>query len=138
MTGVGGKCCVVNAQCEAPANGPGTVRTMCFACGQPVCRPCSKVRTWYRWRNKRVCATCAEQEANGLRNDRQRRAAYAKKDREWKANGKVSAFCVKGEHGWCANRDWTESHCQCACHKTRVIQCPTCGGRGKIIQRGRQ
>ena len=60
---MGGKCCVVYSdECEAPANGPGLVRTRCFACGQYVCRPCSLMRDWHRWTRKRVCMGCHEDE----------------------------------------------------------------------------
>lgn len=55
------KCgCVTGHDCEAPANGPGTIRTKCFACGQPVCRGCSVIRDWHRHQRKRVCDACAE------------------------------------------------------------------------------
>ncbi len=34
-----------------------------------------------------------------------------------------SKWCKqKGNHGWCANRDSTEIHCSCMCHKLRAEQ----------------
>lgn len=28
----------------------------------------------------------------------------------------VSKLCREGDHGWCANRNYEECHCECSCH----------------------
>lgn len=57
----GGKCCCVTAcDCQAPANGSGTIRTRCFACGDYVCRECSRVLVYLKWNRKRICNRCEE------------------------------------------------------------------------------
>lgn len=54
-----GKCSnVESVECEAAANYPGSVRTKCFNCGDFVCRPCSRVQPWRRWKKKRICTLC--------------------------------------------------------------------------------
>lgn len=47
--------------CEAPANGPGKTRCQCFACGQAVCKKCSRiVAKYYSYGRRRICEQCVE------------------------------------------------------------------------------
>lgn len=57
-------CCVVDAQCEAPAGyrcgngiaeGDRSARCTCTKCGQRVCKKCSKVI-----KRERICNYCLE------------------------------------------------------------------------------
>lgn len=64
-------CSVVLDDCLAPAGwivggsgyAPGTPgrRAECFACGQPVCTNCSRVRSYLNYGRKRICASCEEE-----------------------------------------------------------------------------
>lgn len=45
--------------CEAPPESSLSIRTRCYACGQPACKACSQVVS-YRGRNRRVCRDCIE------------------------------------------------------------------------------
>ena len=64
-----GKCyCVTSWYCLAPANAPGTVRTVCWNCGNTVCRECSKRMLWVWARGsrgqllvKRICDYCQQE-----------------------------------------------------------------------------
>ena len=58
-------CNVVNGNCLAPPGLAGLgvpCRTVCWACGLPVCRECSRKRDWHRWTNKRICDNCHEED----------------------------------------------------------------------------
>jgi hypothetical protein len=37
-------------------------RCRCFACGLPVCKVCSLVVDWGRWKRKRICLRCHDEE----------------------------------------------------------------------------
>ena len=50
------RCHVADERCQL------RTRKHCFACGLPVCGECSLIRSWYRWRRKRICANCDEDE----------------------------------------------------------------------------
>lgn len=41
----------------------------------------------------------------------------------------VSKFCNEGDHGWCANRNYEECHCECSCHSQSV---PTGGTDARV------
>lgn len=57
------RCNVVNEDCSGASVDPRDhVRSKCFACGLPVCKACSRMRTWYRWRRRRVCDHCHDQD----------------------------------------------------------------------------
>ena len=49
---------VLDPICEAPANGYLSVRTQCFAYGDPVCRACSRIVGYYGYGKRRLCADC--------------------------------------------------------------------------------
>lgn len=55
-------------ECDAPANlaecAKPTRLPTCFACGQPVCRKCSRVVKWYGYGRKRVAESCIEEHGN--------------------------------------------------------------------------
>jgi len=64
-------CTVSGAECEAPAGygigggggyaeGDKATRATCHACGEPVCKKCSRLRTWRGKKRRRVCQTCEE------------------------------------------------------------------------------
>lgn len=52
--------------CEAPPGLRGLsdpIRTVCYACGNPVCRKCSHLRPWFRRAKRaRICNDCIENE----------------------------------------------------------------------------
>jgi hypothetical protein len=52
--------------CLAPANvypeARVKIRTKCFACGELVCRCCSRIRKWYDYGKQRICLNCIEEE----------------------------------------------------------------------------
>lgn len=39
----------------------------CFGCGLRVCRSCSRMRPWFRWKWKRICDNCHEEMEAGKR-----------------------------------------------------------------------
>lgn len=50
-------------ECESPPGGEfASIRTRCFACGQPACKNCSRIRRWLSFGKRRVCRDCEEQE----------------------------------------------------------------------------
>ena len=55
---------VTSQYCDSPANlePPRAVRGRCFACGLPVCGPCSQIVEWKGYGRKRVCDNCLYQE----------------------------------------------------------------------------
>lgn len=60
---------VTSDHCEAPANLEGVTspRTKCWGCGQPVCGPCSSMRTTRATgrRRVRICDRCLTNETDG-------------------------------------------------------------------------
>ena len=56
-------CETVEEGCDAP---PGLAdsytRATCWACGHPVCLPCSRRREWHGYPRRRVCLGCDEEE----------------------------------------------------------------------------
>jgi len=58
-------CSVVETDCEAPPAHAGLrpgIRTVCFACGDSVCKKCSVIRDWSKWKRKRICNSCDREE----------------------------------------------------------------------------
>ena len=53
-------CSVADQYCDAPANllDVKTPKSMCFACGLPVCTKCSTRRKYLHWGRVRVCNNC--------------------------------------------------------------------------------
>ena len=58
-------CCVVDANCEYPANLEITeaedkylILPECFACGSKVCKKCSKIMIYSTHGRKRICNNC--------------------------------------------------------------------------------
>ena len=49
------RCHVANGECE------GATLLECFRCGLPVCRECSDVIPYLRYRHKRICDDCQEE-----------------------------------------------------------------------------
>jgi hypothetical protein len=64
MVDINRVCCVVDEECECPANIENclieeiNLRTKCFACGLYVCKKCSKVIKWYNFGRRRICNNC--------------------------------------------------------------------------------
>lgn len=56
---------VTSVLCESPANltFAAPLRTQCFACGEPVCKACSRLMRWYRYGRRRICDRCREDDA---------------------------------------------------------------------------
>lgn len=49
-------------ECESPANSEfKSIRTRCFACGQPACKNCSRVKRYLGFGRRRICRDCQEQ-----------------------------------------------------------------------------
>jgi hypothetical protein len=63
------------AECEAPPQGAGSIRTRCYACGNPACKQCSHVMPWYG-RRRRVCADCEEDEGKMMLERGERRGGW--------------------------------------------------------------
>lgn len=58
-------CSVVDGwTCTHPANfqNEHPLRTRCFACGEPVCVPCSTMMTWHTYGIRRICHDCRRDE----------------------------------------------------------------------------
>lgn len=53
---------VTSPCCDAPANLQGVKkpRTSCFACGEAVCKSCSRIMRWYTFGRRRVCDRCRD------------------------------------------------------------------------------
>lgn len=39
----------------------GQTHCRCFACGEPVCKACSRKQDWYRWKDRRICFSCVRE-----------------------------------------------------------------------------
>jgi len=61
-----GICCVVNGDCESPANLKPLhyIYTKCFSCGEYVCKKCSSKIRYYNYGIKRICLSCQDRYAN--------------------------------------------------------------------------
>lgn len=62
------------ARCEVGLNTPEceiVCWTICFSCGKPACKSCSK-KTWkyYHWKIKRICFDCIEDRTEDIRDER--------------------------------------------------------------------
>lgn len=60
-------CTVVLASCEAPANSPIKIYTRCFACGEHVCKTCSRIVQYYSYGHCRVCVDCIDTHSDRIK-----------------------------------------------------------------------